>query len=237
MRKIAALLSALFLVFALCGCGKSDGSANTETVASSANTETVGTSSNTETVDLKEIEKQIELSYIKMHTQEYLNSDPEHFALIQVKNNSDYCVDLTVNVIFYNNGTIVDAKNAYFDSFTVNEWYATVVRTTAEFTDIKMEITNIQRNSFLIELDDYQFSDIVSMSDSLSGNKVLISSKNTLNRQIYGSGYVLFFMGDDVVDYSLFVFNLDGEKEIMNSCETRKDFSSYQLFIDHIRLR
>jgi hypothetical protein len=95
-----------------------------------------------------------------------------------------------------------------------------------EFTDIKMEITDISRNSILSELDDYQFSDIVNMSDSLSGNKVLISSKNKLDRQIYGSGYVLFFMNDAVVDYSLFVFNLDGGKEIINSCEARKDFSS-----------
>ena len=186
--------------------------------------------------NIDEIKKQIELTYLVMHTKKYTNSDlKEHNVLIEAKNNSKYAVYMTVNVIFYKNGTMVDACDVQFNYCTVNEWYAGVAKTKSEFTDIKLAITSIDKQPDLYSyLGDYRFSDMVTITEKRSGKDVLISSKNKLDKAVHFGGYVVFFNNNTVVDCESLSFSLDAGMEATKKYTTRKDYTSYKIYINYI---
>lgn len=243
-KIVAMLLVALMLAMAMVGCstsGTSGSSGNTaeDSSASPSATPEVETSDaepSEEITDAKNTVKEkfdeetviSQLGVEEIHYQ----TDYSNYAVLVVKNNSEYNLDIDVNATFYgSDGNLVGAKSS--EEEAIESGYETVF--------VFMPDEDYERMEYEFDVDETEYFECVlsdlSYEATVAKDKVILSVTNNGDDPIeFARATVLFFDGDDAVyyDYSYFVDDddeLKPGKTVNKELDCYKDFDSYRVFL------
>lgn len=170
------------------------------------------------------------LSKLEVSQFSYSN-DYWNYAFLTIKNNSEYNLDISANVTFYNEaGELVGAKNASQEA--VESGYDTILYFMPDeaFATMEYELEVSEEDQF-----DCVQSEL-SYEATEAKNKIILSVTNNGEEAAeFVEASVLFFNGENVVEFSRnYITDDDNElkpgKTIMKEMDCYEDFDSYQVF-------
>ena len=159
------------------------------------------------------------------------STDYWNYAFLVIKNNSEYNLDITANVTFYNEaGELVGAKSTSQEA--VESGYDTILYFMPDEAFVTME--------YELEVSEEEWYDCVqsdlSYESTEAKDKIILSVTNDGDEAAkFVEASVLFLNGENVVGFSQnYITDDDSElkpgKTIMQEMDCYEDFDSYQVF-------
>lgn len=159
------------------------------------------------------------------------STDYWNYAFLVIKNNSEYNLDITANVTFYNEaGELVGAKSASQEA--VESGYDTILYFMPDeaFATMEYELEASEEERF-----DCVQSDLAYEATEAKDKIILAVTNDGEEAAEYVQASVLFLKGENVVGFSQhYITDDDSElksgKTIMQEMDCYEDFDSYQVF-------
>lgn len=148
-----------------------------------------------------------------------------HFII--VKNNSSQSVDISTSSLAYSaDGTMVSAANASFDALGTG---CTSIMYEAFETDV--EIDHYETTMNVVQSDYYEsvIQDLSYTENDIEGGAIFQVTNNGEEPAEFVEGYVLFFLGDELVGYDSTYFT-DDDSEIKPGETISNQINSYDDF-------
>lgn len=148
-----------------------------------------------------------------------------HFII--VKNNSSQSVDISTSSLAYSaDGTMVSAANASFDALGTG---CTSIMYEAFETDV--EIDHYETTMNVVQSDYYEsvIQDLSYTENDIEGGAIFQVTNNGEEPAEFVEGYVLFFLGDELVGYDSTYFT-DDDSEIKPGETISNQINSYEDF-------
>lgn len=223
MKKIITSLMILVMIFLLTAC--------TNKTSDKTNNDGTGgkISVNNETnskFNENEVKKQLEVK-----TYSY-NNDYWNYGFVEIKNNSEYDLTITVNVKFYDaSGNLIGADDSTQYAFQQGT-------KTLFYFDPDEEFTSIEYSCSVKEEENYECAvkDLSYESVTAKDKEIISVTNNGTEIAEDVEGYILFFNGDKVVDFEWEYFTDDDyelkpEATITKEMECDAKYDSYEFYL------
>ena len=253
MKKTVAILLVLTMAFSLVGCSSGGISQEeydkvvAERDALLAQIESMGVETDIGNDGTQEPTKTPEIQGQKAETGKFneedvlskmevkdlwYSNDYWNYAFLTIKNNSDFNVDVSASVKFYDEaGKLIGAQDA--DQKAVESGYSTILyfMPDEKFAKMEYELDVNETKRWDCVLSDLSYEAVEAK------NKVILSVKNNGEEAAeFVQAYVLFFNGDNVVGFAQ-NYMTDDDSELKSGKTVSKEmdcyeyFDSYQVFL------
>lgn len=247
MKKfVSVIFAGLIFVFGLTGCSNGVSQEEYDKVVAEKNAllqqieemgGTVSVSSENDSMEPNsrktsgEFDKETVLNELQVSQFKY-SSKFANYAFLTIKNNSEYNLNITANVTFYNeSGALIGAKSANEEA--VESGYDTILyfMPDEEFFRMEYELDVSEEKHYDCVISELSFE------ETEAKNKIILSvTNNGKEAARFVEASVLFFNGNSVVGFSQnYAVDDDSElkpgKTIIKEMDCYEAFDSYQIFL------
>lgn len=153
-----------------------------------------------------------------------------HYAFLVIKNNSEFDLDISAEMKFYNDGNLVGASSTSQEA--VEAGTETILWTMPDeaFTDIEYTLEAKEESIYECVISDLSYE-----TTSAKKKEIVSVTNNGTEAAEFVEGYALFFEGDTLVDFDDAYFTDDDSeikpgKTITKELECSKNYDSVKIY-------
>ena len=153
-----------------------------------------------------------------------------HYAFLVIKNNSEFDLNISAEMKFYNDGNLVGASSTSQEA--VEAGTETILWTMPDeaFTDIEYTLEAKEESIYECVISDLSYE-----TTSAKKKEIVSVTNNGTEAAEFVEGYVLFFEGDTLVDFDDAYFTDDDSeikpgKTITKELECSKNYDSIKIY-------